>query len=62
LQHVFEKFKEHRVAFLEVRKSNTAAIGLYERFNFKRIHIRKKYYSDGEDAIIMQRNAALNKK
>lgn len=39
---------------LEVRKSNRAAISLYERNGFETEGERKKYYSDnGEDALIM---------
>lgn len=38
---------------LEVRENNINAIKLYEKFNFKEISRRKKYY-DGEDAIIME--------
>lgn len=42
-------------AFLEVRPSNTIAISLYEKFNFRRLGIRKCYYSDNaEDAILME--------
>lgn len=42
---------------LEVRFSNEAAIGLYEKMGFQAAGIRKKYYEDnGEDAIIMWRN------
>jgi len=40
-------------AFLEVRKSNTNAIKLYERFGFIRIFERKKYYKNNEDAVVM---------
>lgn len=39
--------------FLEVRKSNIIAIGLYKKFGFVKISERKKYYTDGEDAIVM---------
>ena len=40
--------------FLEVRRSNTAAIGLYMKHGFKSIRVRKDYYDDPvEDAIIM---------
>lgn len=39
--------------FLEVRKSNLAAIGLYQHFGFTKSGIRKGYYSDGEDAQLM---------
>jgi len=39
-------------AFLEVRKSNKAAIRLYRKFGFKESYERKKYYGD-EDALVM---------
>jgi ribosomal-protein-alanine N-acetyltransferase len=42
--------------FLEVRASNAPAIGMYEKFGFKRIDLRKAYYEDNdEDAVIMMR-------
>ena len=40
---------------LEVRKSNFSAINLYLKFGFSELGIREKYYSDGEDAIVMKR-------
>lgn len=41
---------------LEVRESNMAAYNLYNKCNFIKKGIRKKYYSDtNEDAIIMWR-------
>lgn len=40
---------------LEVRKSNFSAIKLYESVGFTRISERKKYYSDGEDAIVYKK-------
>ena len=40
--------------YLEVRKSNTAAIALYKKYGFKKKGLRKKYYNDPEeDAVIM---------
>ena len=42
---------------LEVRVSNEAAIALYSSFGFETKGLRKKYYSDGEDALIMWREA-----
>lgn len=39
--------------FLEVRKSNLVAARLYEKFGFKAFSVRKKYYADGEDAVVM---------
>ena len=42
---------------LEVRISNIAAIGLYTKYNFKQLGIRKKYYQDNnEDALILWSN------
>lgn len=38
---------------LEVRASNFSAITLYEKAGFIRVGIRKKYYSNGEDAVLM---------
>jgi ribosomal protein S18 acetylase RimI-like enzyme len=38
--------------YLEVRKSNTAAINLYQQFGMILRSERKKYYQDGEDALI----------
>lgn len=40
---------------LEVRASNVAAIRLYERLGFSRMGIRRGYYADGEDAVLMSR-------
>ena len=43
------------LAFLEVRPTNTEALGLYERFGFRVIGRRKGYYFDtGEDALVME--------
>jgi [ribosomal protein S18]-alanine N-acetyltransferase len=42
------------VATLEVRLSNLPARKLYERFGFRPVGLRPRYYSDnGEDALIM---------
>ncbi len=38
--------------FLEVRISNTIAQKFYEKFGFCPIYQRKKYYPDGEEAIV----------
>ena len=43
-----------RVVTLEVRLSNAPARALYQRFGFRPVGIRPRYYSDnGEDALIM---------
>lgn len=38
---------------LEVNENNQNAIDLYEKYNFKKIGIRKNYYRQNENAIIM---------
>ncbi len=44
---------------LEVRRSNHAAIELYERDGFRAAGMRRRYYQDnGEDALIMWRTPA----
>ncbi|MBM3926248.1 MAG: ribosomal-protein-alanine N-acetyltransferase [SAR202 cluster bacterium] len=46
--------RKSRVMTLEVRVSNSPAIALYEKYGFKRVGIRKGYYTDNrEDAAIM---------
>ncbi|MDH4227618.1 MAG: ribosomal protein S18-alanine N-acetyltransferase [Deltaproteobacteria bacterium] len=50
-------FMEERFAAvvrLEVRRSNGAAIALYESFGFEKEYERKLYYGD-EDAIVMKK-------
>lgn len=39
--------------FLEVRAANSAARLLYKQLDFEDNNIRKKYYDDGEDAVVM---------
>jgi len=44
--------------FLEVRKSNEAAIGLYKKFGFLPVGERKNYYADPvEDAVVMRKDS-----
>ncbi len=38
---------------LEVNSNNIPAQKLYEKFNFKVVGLRKKYYNNTEDAILM---------
>ena len=55
LMEEFFKRQNAISAILEVRSSNVKAIGLYKKFDFKTIRIRKEYYSNGEDALFMQK-------
>lgn len=38
---------------LEVNKNNLTAIHIYKKFNFKETGLRKKYYDNKDDALIM---------
>ena len=40
---------------LEVRSSNLPALSLYKGFGFEEISVRKKYYPDGEDALVLKK-------
>lgn len=54
LDAALERMRRNMVyeVFLEVRRSNVAAISLYRKFGFRESFIRKNYYGD-EDAIVM---------
>lgn len=41
---------------LEVREDNAPALALYERFGYTRYGLREKYYGDGENAVLMQKD------
>jgi ribosomal-protein-alanine N-acetyltransferase len=56
LNHLLREAESREVEkiFLEVRPSNRAAIGLYERLGFKVLYRRPRYYTpEGEDALVM---------
>ncbi len=51
-QEQIQKASKEKI-FLEVRSSNLGAINLYSKLGFEKISKRKKYYYDGEDALVM---------
>ena len=53
LSEFLSQFNEKTYLFLEVRESNLSAHQLYSHFGFEQIDIHRKYYHDGEDAIVM---------
>lgn len=57
LRHVLKRAGRQgfEAAFLEVRAGNEAAIALYQRFGFGIVSRRRRYYADGEDALLMER-------
>lgn len=42
--------------FLEVRVSNSAAMSMYLKHGFKGVYARTRYYTDGEDCLVMERD------
>lgn len=49
------KARGAKKAFLEVRVSNVSAMSLYLKHGFKGAYARTRYYSDGEDCLVMVR-------
>jgi ribosomal-protein-alanine N-acetyltransferase len=56
-----DKIKEDKKekVFLEARANNIPAINLYQKVGFENLSVRKKYYDDGEDAVVMVKEIAL---
>lgn len=55
LEKLIDIAKERRLKdiTLEVNVNNILAINLYKKYNFKEVGLRKKYYNNTDDAIIM---------
>lgn len=58
LQQIVRQAERHKMKqiTLEVRKSNMPAIQLYQNNHFLTTHVRKEFYSNGEDAYHMVLN------
>ncbi len=56
VEHVLEECRKGGAEFvsLEVRPSNADAVALYKRLGFVETGRRKRYYQDGEDALLME--------
>lgn len=55
IMRLSQHHQQYHHIFLEVSQKNIAAIALYQKNLFEPINVRKNYYSDGEDAIIMRK-------
>lgn len=55
MQQMIDVCNEHEIEqlTLEVRQSNRYAYNLYKQLRFKEVAIRKNYYENGEDAVLM---------
>ena len=49
----FSKQKKASLITLEVNETNLPAINLYKKYNFKQVGLRKKYYNNTDNAILM---------
>lgn len=49
----FTRRQDAESVLLEVRASNEAALRLYSSLGFERVGLRRQYYPDGEDAVLM---------
>lgn len=59
MEHLMDTARDHKTEFLflEVRPSNRAAVGLYQRLGFETIGLRRGYYpadQGHEDALVMR--------
>ena len=56
LQEAFDwaRQNQRQSIWLEVRAGHEAAVNLYRKMGFVKINTRKRYYSDGEDALVMK--------
>ena len=56
-QKLFDKMvkdmKDVKKITLEVRASNIKGINFYTKIGFKQVGVRKKYYKNGEDALLL---------
>ncbi len=55
IDHFIQIAEKENLEFmtLEVRASNEPAIALYRSFGFERVGVRKKYYDNKEDALLL---------
>ena len=58
LKYLINMCKKEKIKTLnlEVNSQNTIAINLYKKYNFKEVGLRKKYYNNTYDAILMSLN------
>ena len=55
-----EDMKDVKKITLEVRASNIKGINFYTKNGFKQVGVRKKYYKNGEDALLLLKEFIWN--
>ncbi len=60
LAAVLQEARERNIitCLLEVREGNAAALALYTHAGFKSAGLRRRYYADGENALVMKLDLA----
>lgn len=53
LEKIIDFSRDYTYITLEVNAKNIPAIKLYEKYGFKQVGLRKKYYNNQDDAILM---------
>ena len=53
LNKILEQNSKNKSVFLELKYSNISAFKLYSKVGFKKYNIRKNYYSNNNDALLM---------
>jgi ribosomal-protein-alanine N-acetyltransferase len=58
IEKLLENFKKEgmKIVFLHVREENREAINFYQALGFKIIELVENYYSNGENAYLMEKN------
>ena len=58
IYNIFQECKDENIKkiFLEVSIKNKQALSFYDYLGFETIGIRKKYYKDGSDALLKEKN------
>ena len=58
IHKIFKECKKENIKriYLEVSLKNEQALSFYDHFGFKTISVRKKYYKDGSDALLKEKN------
>ena len=56
LLRLFKELKGYRSCHLEVSADNHAGKMLYKKLGFQEKAVRKRYYKDGSDAILMEKD------
>jgi len=54
LRTFLNRYCDHKVVTLEVKRSNLPALKLYHDLGFEEVGIRENYYEDGEDALVLR--------